>query len=208
MSEKKRKYDCIIVLGGGVNKDGSCPEIVKNRLELTIKFYLKKLSNKIILSGKVSKLNPNKKISEAKAMQNYLLIRRIPNQKIILEDKSTTTFENAVFLKRICQENKWNKIILITSAFHMKRAKSIFKFFFGKDYKFLFKAAHEGDVDKKLLKKRMVFEKAFLKLIKKELLDKNKKGDSEGIYHFLKDSSFKDKVNDLNEELKDYKKFY
>jgi uncharacterized SAM-binding protein YcdF (DUF218 family) len=209
MCKRKRNYDCIIVLGGGVNKNGTCPRVVEKRLDLALKLYNKELSNKILLSGNVGKINVNKKIPEAEAMKNYLLKKGFLKEKIILEDKSTTTFENAYYSRKIIDENKYNKIILITNTFHMKRAKKIFKFFFGKNYKFLFKSADEGNVNKKLLKKRMVFEKALLKLMKKELFNKNKKGDSEEIMNFVRTSKeFNKKIDDLDLEFKDYKNFY
>ena len=46
------KYDAIIVLGGGINDDGSIPEIPSLRLKKGIKLFQKDLSRKIILSGK------------------------------------------------------------------------------------------------------------------------------------------------------------
>jgi len=203
------KGDCIIVLGGGVTNGGRCPIRVKQRLDKALELYNKKLADKILLSGKASKTLFNDNFNEAKVMQKYLLEKGFPKNRIVLEDKSQDTFENAYYSKLIFERNNYKKIILVTNKFHMKRAKKIFKFIFGKGYKFLFVSAGNGNLNKEELKKRIVFEKELMKLINKEVFKKNKKGDSEGIKKFLSDSErFKKMDNELSLRLKDYKRLY
>lgn len=205
----RKRFDCIIVLGGGVTKGGRCPIRVKQRLDKALELYNKKFADKILLSGKASKTLFNDNFNEARIMQKYLLEKGFPKNRIVLEDKSQDTFENAYYSKLIFEKNNYKRIILVTNEFHMKRAKKIFKFIFGKGYKFYFKSAKNGDLNKEELKKRMLFEKELLKLIKKEVFKKNKKGDSEGIKNFLNDSErFKKMDNELSLKLKDYKKLY
>ena len=62
-------------------------------------------------------------ISEAEAMKRYLLEQGIPEDDIILEDKSTTTLENLKFSKNIIDSREGRKYTaLVTSNYHVYRA--------------------------------------------------------------------------------------
>jgi uncharacterized SAM-binding protein YcdF (DUF218 family) len=60
--------------------------------------------------------------SEASQGGKFLRSFGVPESKIILEDQSRNTHENAVFTQSILQKEGYKSIILVTSAFHMKRA--------------------------------------------------------------------------------------
>ena len=63
-----------------------------------------------------------KELTEAEAMRKrYLLRRGIAKDWIILEDKSVTTRENLSFIARNLPPG-YNKIIIVTSDFHIRRA--------------------------------------------------------------------------------------
>lgn len=53
--------------------------------------------------------------------------RSFIGHKIILEDKSRDTFENALYTKEICIRSGFKNSMLITSASHMSRAVLSFK---------------------------------------------------------------------------------
>jgi len=65
-------------------------------------------------------------ISEAEAMKRYLIEKGISPDRIQLEDQSTSTYENLVFSKEIMTIENAN-VILVTSDYHMYRAKRIGK---------------------------------------------------------------------------------
>ena len=46
---------------------------------------------------------------------------------LIKEDRSRNTAENAKFVKQICMDHKYNKVVLVTSAFHMPRSVAFFQ---------------------------------------------------------------------------------
>ena len=50
----------------------------------------------------------------------------VDETQIILSDNVSNTAEEALAIKRIIEENGINKILLITSSFHMPRAKLLF----------------------------------------------------------------------------------
>jgi uncharacterized SAM-binding protein YcdF (DUF218 family) len=64
---------------------------------------------------------------EAPVVKRVLMDLGVPDSKIIVEDKSRDTFENAKFVKEICGRSGYRNPILVTSACHMERAMMTFK---------------------------------------------------------------------------------
>lgn len=81
---------------------------------------------KIIISGGAYK---NFGKSEAVVYKNALLGLAVNKTDIILESNSKNTFENAKFSAHILKKMHSEKIVLVTSAMHMKRAKLYFSYF-------------------------------------------------------------------------------
>jgi uncharacterized SAM-binding protein YcdF (DUF218 family) len=52
--------------------------------------------------------------------------QKIRMEDIVIERESSNTDANARWLIRYAQEHHWNKILLMTSSYHMKRAQFIF----------------------------------------------------------------------------------
>lgn len=116
-----QKNDIAVILGAGLNGD-QVSERLKIRLDTALA-VLKDNELPIIVSGGQGK---DELISEAEAMKRYLVDEGIEINRIILEDQSTSTYENLLFSKNIIDgENP--KIVLITSDYNMYRAKRIGK---------------------------------------------------------------------------------
>jgi hypothetical protein len=86
----------------------------------------------IILSGGDAN---NLGISEARAMNDFLIGKFPTSCNIILEEKSLNTVENAVNCLPFVKEMNCSSVHLVTSEFHMPRAKCIFESVF-KTYNF------------------------------------------------------------------------
>lgn len=109
----------VIVLGCKVN--GTKPSLMlSKRLEAAYD-YLDEHKNAVcIVSGGQGS---NEGISEAQCMYNYLTEKGISSERIILEDKSTTTSENLKFSKEIIEQRGYSKdIAIVTDGFHEFRA--------------------------------------------------------------------------------------
>ena len=66
---------------------------------------------------------PNEVISESESMKNYLLSKGIPEERILMEDQSTTTFENMKFSKeKIMAIDPNAKIAYSTTNYHVFRS--------------------------------------------------------------------------------------
>lgn len=120
------KSDYILILGAGLS-NGSEPSLtLSGRLDAAIE-YIKDYNNhsKIVVSG--GKGN-DEKISEAEAMKKYLVSKGMPEGQILMENKSTTTYENFKFSKELIEEDS-NKEIdeinvkVVTTDFHAFRSK-------------------------------------------------------------------------------------
>lgn len=134
------KYDAIIVLGGGINKDGSLPRVVKKRVDRAVELYKKGCASRLIMSGK---WGVNSKITypctEAEAMEEYAVLCGARRDDVLVEKKSQDTLGNAYWSKiTFLKPAKWNKFVVVTSDFHVKRAKYIFSKVFGPEYRMSF----------------------------------------------------------------------
>ena len=121
--DNTQKVDYAIVLGAGLNGD-KVSKTLKSRLDKLIEYYNKHEDIKIIVSGAKGK---NEIISEAQAMYNYLVDKGINKEKIIKEDKATTTLENIIYSKEILMKyNKENeRVVIVTNDYHLFRARLI-----------------------------------------------------------------------------------
>ncbi|WP_412465937.1 YdcF family protein [Pedobacter sp. KLB.chiD] len=127
---KPEKYDIGIVLGGfsGLNKRNN--EITFNgasdRLFQALSLYKKGRIKQILISSGSANLIDDQ-IKEADLAVNYLKIIGIPDSAILIENQSRNTIENARYsLALINKTNPKAKILVITSAWHIPRAKLIF----------------------------------------------------------------------------------
>ena len=117
--------DFLIILGCGLRKDGSPCPLLRGRIDRALAFYEKQkmLTGKdavFVTSGGQGK---DEVISESASMKRYLMERGIPEEKIIEEDRSTSTFENMKFSKaKIWPVNPSGKIAFFTTNYHVFRS--------------------------------------------------------------------------------------
>ena len=119
---KRWDADAIVVLGGGSYNTGVLKEDSLKRI--LAGFVLHKESSKpIILSGG-SEVN---NLPDAEIMKSFLESLGVDRKKILTETQSTSTRENAKFIKRVMDKHGYKSILLVTSAYHMKRAVKSFQ---------------------------------------------------------------------------------
>lgn len=107
----------VVVLGAGINEDGSPTLSLVNRLERSIAYAAEHPDTTIVVSGGQGSNEP---MPEAQAMAQYLKNRGVDPQKIIIEDKSTSTMENFKYSKELIGGQ--TEIAFITNDFHVFRA--------------------------------------------------------------------------------------
>ncbi len=79
----------------------------------------------LVSGGKVNPEAPGPTL--AAAMRDFLLRQGVAEEDLIVEDRSTTTYENAVESCRLLEERGLHKIVLVTDAAHMYRAADCFR---------------------------------------------------------------------------------
>ncbi len=129
---KKLQGDVIVLLGGGVydrvpdlTGTGAPAEEMMARIVTTVRLQ-RQLDLPIIVSGGVVYTD---RAAEAPIVRRFLLDLGVPDKRIILEKKSRDTMENARFSREIMKQHGFDRPILVTSAFHMRRSIEAFKRF-------------------------------------------------------------------------------
>ena len=74
-------FDCILVLGAGLNPDGTPSPMLEDRLELAIYLYWQGYSSKLLLSGD----NGTNYYDEVTAMRNYVLGQGVPESAVVCD---------------------------------------------------------------------------------------------------------------------------
>ncbi|MCH7878867.1 MAG: YdcF family protein, partial [candidate division Zixibacteria bacterium] len=83
------------------------------------------LVDRIIVTGGIAKEFPDEK-SIAEAIEEYLVKKGVPPQKILKETKSKNTAENIENILAILEKEGISKVLLETNEFHLPRAKQLF----------------------------------------------------------------------------------
>lgn len=118
--EKERKADCIIILGAQV-RGRRITNSLKRRLDAALSYLERYPDTMVVVSGGQGK---GEDISEAEAMAEYLTGRGVPEERIIREDRSTSTRENFRFSRKFFDPER-SVTGIVTNDFHMCRASMI-----------------------------------------------------------------------------------
>ncbi len=115
--------DAAVILGCGLDGEEVTPQLAR-RLDAAVEYHASNPDAVIVVSGGQG---PNEDITEALAMEKYLLDSGIPKEKIIKEGASTSTSENLAFSKEILDEHFDGEytVTLITSEYHIYRASRL-----------------------------------------------------------------------------------
>lgn len=129
-----KNYDIAIVLGGfsGLNKRNNEIQFnwASDRLFQTFSLYKKGKIKKMLITGGNASLTDNQ-IKEADLVQKFLRNICIPDSDVLIENQSRNTIENAKFSAQLIEKKfPGAKIVVVTSAWHIPRAKLIFDRFF------------------------------------------------------------------------------
>lgn len=122
--DERINTDYVFILGAGVDGD-TVSLTLKERLDKGMEYLRFNPDSKVVVTGGKGF---NTEISEAHAMKVYLINKGLQKDRIIMEDKSTSTMENFKYSKEILNQDKSNsinEITVITSDFHMMRSKML-----------------------------------------------------------------------------------
>ncbi len=123
--EPAKDQDYLIVLGCGLRKDGTPTPLLAGRIDRALAFYRAQIEETgrvpaIITSGGQG---PNDSISESASMKAYLMEKGVPEEHILEEDRSASTYENMQFSgEMIRSQNPNARVVFSTTNYHVFRS--------------------------------------------------------------------------------------
>jgi len=126
------KADVIVVLGGGTEGVQYPRQTVEinsagDRMLYAARLYKQGASSHILLSGGNIDWMAADSSSPAADMADIMLLTGVPRDALWLEDRSLNTYENALYARQYLQAKGIQRVILVTSAMHMPRARALFE---------------------------------------------------------------------------------
>ena len=98
----------------------------------------------VVASGR--RLRPNAGIAEL--MEHDLIERGVPKDRIVrFAHDGESTLEEAEALARLAKERKWHRAVVVTSNFHTRRARYIFRRVFPQGVEVRIASARDGNFD-------------------------------------------------------------
>ncbi|CAI4033615.1 YdcF family protein [Nitrospira tepida] len=124
-----RRFDAIVVLGGGVKAHGtlrpddSLSEFSLERTTCGADLFLRNFAPKLVLTGGDARVFGRGPV-ESVVMAQWATRLGVPRNAIVAETKSRTTYENAVEARALLGPGS---VLLVTSAGHIPRAVALFR---------------------------------------------------------------------------------
>ena len=117
-------FDYVIIHGCGLVGGERLTPLLQARVDKAVEICEKCAKRPVVIPS--GGQGPDEKISEAQAMKDYLLTRGIPEEQIVLEDRSATTEENLIRSKAIIDAREGRKkTALVSSNYHIYRCLRI-----------------------------------------------------------------------------------
>jgi uncharacterized SAM-binding protein YcdF (DUF218 family) len=113
--------DALIVLGAGIMGEEPGP-VLRGRLDAAVVYHRFNPNALIVVSGGQG---PQEDITEARAMQKYLVANGVDEAKIILEEEATSSYENFLFSKGLLDLHLDGEytVAFLTNEYHVYRAE-------------------------------------------------------------------------------------
>lgn len=115
------RVDAALVLGAGLLGD-RVPPVLASRIDTAIELWRSRTPRPLLVmsGGK----GTDEQVSEAFAMAEYAVARGVPRQDVVLEDRSTTTWENLLFSAELLERRLGAdaRIVVVSNDFHTLRA--------------------------------------------------------------------------------------
>lgn len=107
--------DCILVLGCGVNAQGTPSAMLSDRLKRGVALYEAGAAPKLLMSGDHGRAD----YDEVNAMRQYALDAGVPAEDIFMDHAGFSTYESMYRAKDVFQADK---VIIVTQQYHLYRS--------------------------------------------------------------------------------------
>lgn len=120
----------VILLGGGIDKDGRLPDSVMTRVEKTAEYLNTNQDAICVVTGGTLKWLP---YPEAPELKNQLVKKGVAAERILVEDQALDTIQNFQFSCKMLadyrgvgvQEILAAPTVVVTSRFHLRRSERL-----------------------------------------------------------------------------------
>lgn len=116
--DEKRQADVAVVLGAGTSSNELSP-VFRERANHGIWLYENGYVDFLIFTGGVGEGNT---VSDAYIAKEYAISKGVPEEIVLIEERSTITEENLKNTKLLMEEYSLNTAIIVSDPLHMKRA--------------------------------------------------------------------------------------
>jgi uncharacterized SAM-binding protein YcdF (DUF218 family) len=113
--------DAAVVLGAAVFGREPSP-VFAERIRHAVDLYKAGKVRRIVMTGG---LGGGDRVTEAEAARNWAVREGVPASDIVVENRSTTTFENLENAKPLLRENGLDSILVVSDPPHMRRSMMI-----------------------------------------------------------------------------------
>ncbi len=115
--------DAIVVLSGGVSADGMLPQQGLDRVLKAVQLSRQRAAPVIVLTRERKRVN-GKWVTAGSDQERIVSLAGSPT---IATGLASSTRDEAVRVARLARERGWKRIIVVTSAFHARRACATFE---------------------------------------------------------------------------------
>jgi uncharacterized SAM-binding protein YcdF (DUF218 family) len=121
--DRARPADAIVVLGSRVYGGGRPGPALTRRTRHAVRLYQQGLAPVIICTGGLGPVAP----TEAEAACALAASLGVPADALLLEGRSHSTEENALYTAEIMAERGWRTAVVVSDGFHLFRADLLFR---------------------------------------------------------------------------------
>ena len=106
---------CILVLGSGINADGTPGRVLTDRLDKSISLYTLGAAPKLLMSGDHGRKN----YDEVNAMKTYAVESGVMSEDVFMDHAGFSTYES---MYRAAAIFEVEKMIIVTQGYHLYRS--------------------------------------------------------------------------------------
>ena len=122
ISAQPQQADAIVVLAGGVGESGRAGGGYQERVKTAVGMYQVGFAPRLVLvSGYVFAFR------EAEIMRDLARSLGVPESAIVLETRAANTYDGVVSVRELLMRAGWNRILLVSSPYHMRRAMLVWR---------------------------------------------------------------------------------
>lgn len=114
----------MVVLGCQVKPWGPSV-LLQDRLDKALEYWEEYPGTVIVVSGAQG---PDEPSTEARAMADYLMEKGVPEENILLEEKSHNTIQNLMYSKQLLEERGYDVsggVVVVSNGFHLARTRML-----------------------------------------------------------------------------------